>query len=163
MLLLVGCQSSPVERATPIATRKAGTASSGQMGALARLEGIWVAETVTSSGKVVPDEKFPFEIHFEPPDQMIFKFVGNAEGRHRVHTIRLDGSKDPATMDITRVVRGKPETVFAIYQIETDRLMICSLRSPDGQPSSERPTNFLSDGVTKADLLVLKRKAKTNE
>jgi hypothetical protein len=54
--------------------------------------------------------------------QMIFKFVGDVTGRDRIHEIALDGSKNPAVMDMTRTVRGKAQTVFAIYKIEGDRL-----------------------------------------
>jgi hypothetical protein len=62
---------------------------------------------------------------------------------------------------MTRTVRGKTETVYAIYKIEEDLLTICFLRGAGGQPSSERPTGFEPGMTTKSDLLILKRKGKS--
>lgn len=124
---------------------------------MSKLEGVWIAEKVTSSGEVVPKEKFPFELHFEK-DKLIFRFVAPSLGKDRVHEIVVDETKTPATIDITREIRGKKETVYGIYKFEGDRLLICSLRDSNRQPSDERPTTFDSSNEVRSDLLVLARK-----
>ncbi len=131
----------------------------------AELEGAWIPEKILSAGHTVPKEKFPFELCFKPPNRLIRKgiTVGKVTGRDSEHEITLDGSKRPAIMNMTRTVRGEPQTVFAIYKIEGDVLTICFLRGTGGRPSSERPTVFGSDKVTKSDLLVLKRRAKAKQ
>ncbi len=127
--------------------------------AKSELNGVWVAEKVTSAGNVVPSEKFPFEVVIED-DKLIFKFVGSVAGKDRIHQIVVDNTKDPYTIDMTREVRGKKETVRGIYKIEDGRLLICSLRDGKGQPSSERPKTFESSSSVKSDLLILKPKLK---
>ena len=144
---------------------KPATTDSRPASAFAALEGAWVYEKLRSAGQDVPKEKFTHEFHFISPDQLIRKgiTVGKVTGRDRSDQIALDSSKKPAHMDMTRTVRGKTETVYAIYKVEGDLLTICFLRGAGGQPSSERPTGFEPDKATKSDLLVLKRKGKPNE
>ena len=120
--------------------------------------GVWVAEKVLAGGREVPKEKFPFELHFTE-DQLTYKFVGNYQGKDRVHDISIDSSKDPATINITRTVRDKKMTVYGIYKFENGKLLICSLRGEDGNPSSERPATFESSSEVTSDLLILKRKS----
>ena len=125
-----------------------------------KLQGVWVAERVTSSGNTVPAEKFPFELHFER-SQLVFKFTGPvAGGKDLIHEIVVDDTKDPATIDIAREIRGKKETVHGIYKLDDGRLWICSLRDANGQPSSDRPSNFESSPTVKSDLLILTPKPK---
>ena len=88
--------------------------------------------------------------------------VGQVTGNDLTDEIVLDGAKKPAHLDMTRLVRGEKQTVLAIYKIEGDVLTICFSRGADRKPSTERPTAFESDAKTKADLLVLKRKAKAS-
>ena len=144
---------------------KPDTAGSQPNSAFAALEGAWSYEKIISAGQTVPKEKFPYEIHFKSPNQLIRKgiTVGEVTGKDGADVITLDNSKKPAHMDMTQTARGKTETVLAIYKIEGDLLTICFLRGARGQPSSERPTDFDSDETKKSDLLVLKRKAKANE
>jgi uncharacterized protein (TIGR03067 family) len=124
---------------------------------LAKLEGVWVAEQVLSSGTKVPQDKFPFELHFEE-NRLTFKFVGAAEGKDRVHEISVDASTEPFKMDITRSIRDKKMTVHAIYKFDGARLVICSLRGADGQPANERPISFDSSSTVRSELLTLNRK-----
>ncbi|MFN0052336.1 MAG: TIGR03067 domain-containing protein [Planctomycetales bacterium] len=124
---------------------------------LQNLQGVWVADKVTTAGEVVPKEKFPFELHFEK-DSLIFRFVAPSSGKDRVHEIVVDESKTPATIDITREIRGKKVTVYGIYKFEDERLWICSLRDSNRQPSEKRPTTFDSSDEVRSDLLVLTRK-----
>ncbi len=119
--------------------------------------GVWVAEKVLSSGREVPKEKFPFELHFTK-SQLTFKFVGDSKGKDRVHDISMDVSKNPTTIDMTRTVRDKKMTVYGIYKFEDGKLLICSLRGADGNPSSDRPSTFESSSDVKSELLILKRK-----
>ena len=119
--------------------------------------GVWVAEKALSAGREVPKDKFPFELHFTKT-QLTFKFVGDSKGKDRVHDISLDASKNPATIDITRTVRDKKMTVYGIYKLEDGRLLICSLRGADGNPSGDRPSTFESSSDVKSELMILKRK-----
>ena len=132
--------------------------------AFAALQGEWVYEKIVSAGVAVPKESFPYEVHFNSPNQLIMKgiTVGQVTGKDRVEDIVLDLSKTPARLDMTRQVRGQKQTVLAIYKIEGDVLTICFSRGADRKPSTERPTAFESDPKTKADVLVLKRKAKAS-
>jgi hypothetical protein len=66
-------------------------------------------------------------------------------------------------MDITREIRGKDATVRGIYKFEDGKLIVCSLRGPDRQPSSERPKTFESSRAVLSDLMVLKPKPATVE
>lgn len=121
------------------------------------LAGVWVAEKVTSGGQDVPKDKFPFELHFT--DQtLVFRFVGPAKGPDRIHDVTLDNTKSPATIDIVRRGDNKTPTVHGIYRLDGDRLLICSLRDENRQPSKERPSKFESSSDIRSDLLVLKRK-----
>jgi len=122
-----------------------------------KMEGVWVAEKVTFSGREVPPKKFPFELHFGDA-KLTFKFVGDTTGKDRIHEIVIDPTKGPSTIDIMREIGGKKETVLGIYKFEEGKLMICSLRGADRKPSAKRPTNFASDESVSSDLLVLKRK-----
>lgn len=122
-----------------------------------KMKGVWIAEKVTSSGRTVPADKFPFELHFENA-KLIFKFVGEINGKDRVHEITIDPTKTPKTIDITRKIRDTEETVRGIYKFDGNKLMICSLRGPDRKPSPDRPTTFDSSKTVKSDLLVLKLK-----
>jgi uncharacterized protein (TIGR03067 family) len=123
-----------------------------------KLDGVWVAEQVLSAGRAVPSEKFPFELHFAE-GQLTFKFVGkNTAGKDRVHDLSVDASKSPATIDITRTVRGKKSTVLGIYKFEDGKLFICSLRDSGGNPSTDRPRTFESSRDIKSELMILKRK-----
>ena len=132
--------------------------------AFAALEGEWVYEKFISAGAAVPKESFPHEVHFKSPNQLIMKgiTVGQVRGKDRTEVVILDDAKMPAHMDMTRLVRGDKQTAFAIYKIEGDILTICFSRGADRKPSTERPTAFESDPKTKADVLVLKRKAKAS-
>jgi uncharacterized protein (TIGR03067 family) len=125
--------------------------------AFAKLKGDWIAEKVLSAGKDVPAEKFPFELQFAD-DKLTFKgiVVGSVIGKDRVHDLVLDASADPCTMDITRTVRDKKLTVYAIYKFDRDRLLICFVR--DAKDPKERPTSFDSSETVPSDLLILKRK-----
>lgn len=126
------------------------------------LVGEWVAEKVLSSGREVPKEKFPFELQFTDT-QLIYKFVGNIQGKDRVHDIRIDSSQSPPAIDITRTVRDKKVTVLAIFKHENDQLLLCFTRTSDGNPSETRPSNFESSEDTKNDLMILKRKLKVEK
>jgi uncharacterized protein (TIGR03067 family) len=126
--------------------------------AFAKLKGVWIADEVRSSGTKIAKEKFPFELHFED-EKLIFKFVGAVKGKDRVHDLKLDGNREPFKMDMTRSIRDKESTVYAIYKLDGDRLMILSLRDEKGQPGGERPTSFDSDATAKGELLILKRKS----
>lgn len=128
----------------------------------ASLVGVWSAEKVLSSGREVPKEKFPFELHFTPK-QLTYKFVGTIQGKDRVHDLSLDPSKTPATIDISRMVGEKRMTVLGIYKVEDERLWICFLRSADGNPSEHRPSTFESSNDVKSDLLILKQKPQVTE
>ncbi len=119
--------------------------------------GVWVAEKVLSAGREVPEEKFPFELHCTK-SQLTFKFVGGTRGKDRVHDISLDESKNPRTINMTRTLRDKKMTVYGIYKFEDGKLLICSLRGADGNPSSDRPSTFESTSDNKSELLILKRK-----
>lgn len=127
------------------------------------IEGVWVVESITSIGVDIPKEKILHEYHFQSPDQLIRKGikVGTSTGRDRKETVKLDNSKDPAQMDLSRTFRGKLRTVRAIYKIEGDRLTICFQRGRNRQPSSKRPKDFESSKKNQSDLLVLKRKKPT--
>lgn len=127
-----------------------------------KMHGVWIAEKVLFAGREVPPAKFPFELHFEK-SKLTFKFVGKKSGKDRVHNIVLDSSKTPATIDITREIRDGEVTVRGIYRFDDGKLMICSLRGPDRQPSSERPKTFASSKTVTSDLLILKRKPEENE
>ena len=133
--------------------------------AFAALEGAWVYEKIISAGQTVPKEKFPFEIHFKSPNQMIRKAitVGQVTGKDGVDLVVLDSSKQPSHMDMSQTVQGKTQKVLALYKLEADLLTICFSRGAGGKPSSERPTGFESDAATKSDILVLKRKVKASE
>lgn len=128
----------------------------------AKMNGVWIAEKVTFAGREVPSAKFPFELHFEK-SKLTFKFVGKTTGKDRVHEIVLDSSKTPSTIDITREIRGKKVTVRAIYKFDDGKLLICSLRGPDRQPSSERPKTFESSRAVTSDLMILKPKRGADE
>ncbi len=127
-------------------------------GAFAKLKGVWIADEILSSGTKIAKEKFPFELHFED-EQLIFKFVGDVKGKDRVHDLKLDATGDPLKMDMTRSIRDKKSTVYAIYKFDGDRLMILSLRDAKGQPADERPASFDSELTAKGELLILKRKS----
>ena len=130
---------SPSGTIPPAVDTKNGTADSQPDSAFAALEGAWVYEKLTSAGQAVPKEDFHHEVHFKSPNQLIRKgiTVGKVTGRDRADVITLDSSKKPAHMDMTRTVRGKTETVLAIYKIEGDLLTICFLRGADRQPSTD--------------------------
>jgi uncharacterized protein (TIGR03067 family) len=122
-----------------------------------QLDGVWVAEKVLSAGQLVPKEKFPFELHFNE-SQLTFKFVGqNTQGKDRVHQISIDTSNIPATIDITRTMGDRKLTVLGIFKFEGGKLVICSLRGADGNPSTVRPETFESSHSVRSDVLILKR------
>ena len=109
--------------------------------------------------------KFPFEIHFKSPNQMIRKAitVGQVTGNDGIDHVVLDSSKQPAHMDMSQTVQGTTEKVLAIYKLEADLLTICFSRGAGGKPSSERPTGFGFDAAKTSEILVLKRKVKASE
>jgi uncharacterized protein (TIGR03067 family) len=125
-------------------------------------EGVWIAEKVTSSGEVVPKEKFPFELDFEKGN-LVFRFVGPVKGNDRVHKIVMDDSKIPATIDITSEDPRRKGTVRAIYKFDDERLLIYSLRDKNGQPAETRPADFGSGEEAGSDLPVLTRKPAPQE
>ena len=72
-----------------------------------KLDGVWIAEKVISSGHVVPAAKFPFELHFGN-GKLIFRFIGSVKGKDRIHDIVVDNNQTPATIDMTREIPGPP-------------------------------------------------------
>jgi len=122
-----------------------------------KLNGVWVAEKITSSGQVVPLEKFPFELHFTDKT-LTFKRVRHDRAPDRVHDITLDNTKNPATIDIIGKRGDSILHVRGIYSFDGDRLLICSLRDENRRPSKERPKTFESSSEVPSDLLILKRK-----
>src|SRR5688572_19234796 len=135
LLVAVLLATAHTTSAQAVGTKPA-PADSRPASAFAALEGAWVYEKVTSAGQDVPKDKLTHELHFKSPDQLIRKgiTVGKVTGRDGVDQITLDSSKKPAHMNMTRSVRGKTETVYAIYKIEGDFLTICFLRGIGGQP-----------------------------
>lgn len=126
------------------------------------LVGDWVADKVLSAGQEVPKEKFPFVLQFTE-SQLIYKFVGKIQGKDRVHDIRLDSSQDPPAIDMTRTVGDKKITVLGILKHENNQLFLCFTRAADGNPSDTRPSSFESTKDTKNDLMILKRKSKSDK
>ena len=67
---------------------KPDTADSQPNSAFAALEGVWSYEKIISAGQTVPKEKFPYEIHFKSPNQLIRKgiTVGQVTGKDGTDT-----------------------------------------------------------------------------
>ena len=110
----------------------------------------------TSSGREVPLKKFPFDFVFQKKN-LTFQYTGGATGFDRDHHVVLDASKSPSTIDI-REVQGGNVTLLGIYKFEDGKLMLCWVRSLDGQPTPKRPSKFESTREHRSSLVILKRK-----
>ncbi len=111
-----------------------------------KLEGVW--RVVSADGQKVTQEQSKNYTLSIAGNKYIIKKMGKIvyEG-----TVRIDASKRPKTIDVTKTSGEFPGTVrMGIYQIDGESLKICY-----GLPCSDRPTEF--KGGSAAALVVFKR------
>jgi uncharacterized protein (TIGR03067 family) len=110
-----------------------------------QLQGEWVVVSIENSGKKVDSKDRKLVVkqdEWTAPGGGKFKF-------------KIDATKDPKQLDLTREIDGKDSTWVGIYKIEGDTVTFCRSTSPRGD---RRPTEFKAgQGVF---LMVCKRAGK---
>jgi len=123
------------------------------------LEGTWEVTELTAYGEKVDPKffagtKFVFEkdkLTVVPPNDKQEEFV------KRTFTIKLDGKKNPAEVDLTALDgEHKGTTSPGIYELNGDTLRWCQ---PDGPKTTDRPKTFTSPEKSDTYLFTLKRVA----
>ena len=114
------------------------------------LEGVWMASSMEMGGQKLPDEQTKnIQLTFTADKATLNDGRGDKPASYK-----LDATKKPATIDITRLDdSGKGTTLKGIYEIKGDTLKIAML---DGE--GERPTTFESKPGTMIILIVFKKK-----
>lgn len=127
------------------------------------LIGVWVLESVRTQGQDVPAEKIPYDFHFTET-QLIWRFTGQVTGPDRVYNCFANPAKQSGKVDFVLVNEAAKEDeeslhIRAIYRLDGETLLICSMRRPDMEPSENRPEKFESTKDARTDLMTLKRKS----
>jgi uncharacterized protein (TIGR03067 family) len=114
----------------------------------AKLEGTWKIVRVTYDGEVVPKDRIEGATFVFSKDRL--KMIA-PKGEVEEYTYRLDASKSPKQIDLTR----KKETGRCIYKLDKDTLTIAL---PDKK--EKRPASLESKKGSKVSVMVFERKKK---
>jgi uncharacterized protein (TIGR03067 family) len=115
------------------------------------LQGVWVAQSMESDGKAVPEEarkrmRFTFK-----GDKLIIR--GNDDSdREQDCTYKIDATKSPKQLDITTTKDRTP--LLAIYEVKGDELKVCVRHASSDEG---RPTGFATKADTRLVLIVFKK------
>jgi uncharacterized protein (TIGR03067 family) len=124
-----------------------------------KLQGTWVAVSIESDGKMVPEEKVK-NVNMVIKDDTMSLTTGGPGRQPPPGKYKLDEKKKPTTIDITAGGRdgsGKKtdDVVPGIYELNGDTLKICL-----GLPGKDRPTELSAKEGAKKTLYTYKRKKK---
>jgi uncharacterized protein (TIGR03067 family) len=113
--------------------------------------GEWTLESETVGGREMPK---PSEgmIYEYTADGTFFSRKGGVEVRGSRRGYKVDGTNDPAELDLEAGSFAKVASVPGIYKIEGDKLTIC-LNIGTGN----RPTSFQAEKGDRTSLMVFKR------
>jgi len=115
------------------------------------LEGAWTLTSVVRNDNPLPADKLQDARIIFQGDVYIQK---QGEKTIAKGTFRLDPSKKPATIDLTRSDGKEEEKTFGIYELADGVLRICG--APPGQ---ERPTEFAAKDGSNHTLITFQRAA----
>ncbi|HEX5270730.1 MAG TPA: TIGR03067 domain-containing protein [Gemmataceae bacterium] len=116
---------------------------------LDKLQGVWARSSIVRNGKQVPADDFKNAKLTLKGD----KYTLDEGKETRTGTFKLDGSKNPKTLDIiSDAGPNKGKTLKGIYKIEDDTFTYCV-----AGPDKDRPTEFSSKEGSGHTLLVNKR------
>jgi uncharacterized protein (TIGR03067 family) len=100
---------------------------------LDKFQGEWKMVSLEQQGKTAPDDVVKDYVLTVKGDQWVVSSGGKAA---EPATIKIDPTKDPKTIDLTRKVGDKETVSRGIYKLEGDTLTLC--RTGTG----ERPKEF---------------------
>jgi len=106
-----------------------------QGGDLAKFQGTWAVAAASEDGKPAPG---PEDLKFNIKDNKMSILVKGMKGEEM--SFKLDPSKSPRQIDLSRTVDGKVETAEGIYEVSSDSIKMCLVKPGAGQ----RPTEFKS-------------------
>jgi len=114
------------------------------------IEGVWLASSMEMGGMKMPDEQTKdIKLTFTADKVTLNDGRGDQPGSYK-----LDASKKPATIDITRLEGPeKGTTMKGIYELKGDTLKM-AMQHGEG----DRPVKFESKPDTTILLIVLKKK-----
>ncbi len=115
-----------------------------------KLEGKWSIVSMESNGRTYPAatlQRLQYKLEISGD-----KFIRETRGRKFAMTFKVDLSKNPKTMDLATTTAVRPRTYHAIFKLEGDTLTICQAIG-----RGQRPTEFTSQGVQPAILMIWKR------
>ena len=124
-----------------------------------KLQGTWVAVSIESDGKMVPEEKVK-NVKMVIKDDTMNITTGGPGRQPPPATYKLDEKKKPKAIDITAGGRdgsGKKtdDVLQGIYELDGDTLKICL-----GLPGKDRPTELSAKEGAKQTLYTYKRDKK---
>jgi uncharacterized protein (TIGR03067 family) len=123
---------------------------------LDKLQGTWVAVSIESDGKMVPEEKLK-NVKMVFKDGTLSIATGGPGRQPPPAKYKLDENKKPKTIDITAGGRdgsGKKtdDVLPGIYELDGDTLKICL-----GLPGKDRPKELSAKEGAKQRLYTFKR------
>ena len=111
------------------------------------LVGMWKLESIEMRGKKQSPGRFPLSWHIDE-DSIRIRFGGRQASRH---ACEIDESVTPHHFSWTLSRGDRKFTTRAIYEIEGDRLKVCTLRG-----SEDRPTSFETEGEDQKNYTVFR-------
>ena len=112
-----------------------------------KIQGVWAVESMERDGKQAPEEEGKdIKVTFGADGKVTFKMPD----KEITGTYKLDAAKKPKTITLEAT---DEKTLYGIYKLEGDKLMICAAEGS----ADDRPTEFTTKEGSKSRLVVLKR------
>lgn len=118
------------------------------------LDGTWLGVKIIHDGRSLPKEKIEGGKLIIKGDRMTLVQKGGPEIEH---TIKIDTSKKPYTIDIVKVDDPNSK-ILGIFRLEKDQLILC-IALPSNK---QRPQQFTAPAGSSRGLLILRRQKKKN-